>query len=226
MPEPVRIGIVDSGCRVDQAPMVLASAGFTLSEGRLQRVDALVDRLGHGSGIVDIITWVAPEARFLAAQVFRERLAASAGQVAMAIDWLVAQGAQVINLSLGLRQDRDVLALACERALRSGVILCASAPARGPAVYPAAYPGVFRMTGDARCDRGQISYLESAHADFGAHVRPLGTSGAGSGASAGCAHLTGEVARYLGSGGRPVLSQVRRFLIERACYRGPERRVG
>lgn len=226
MPEPVRIGIVDSGCRADQLPKVLASAGFTLSEGQLQRVDALADQLGHGSEIVDIIAWEAPEARFLVAQVFRERLATSAGQVAMAIDWLVTQGAQVINLSLGLRPDRDVLALACARALKAGVILCASAPARGAAVYPAAYPGVFRMTGDARCDRGEISYLESEHADFGAHVRPLGASGAGVGASAGCAYLTGEVARYLRTGGRPVLSRVRRFLIERACYRGPERRVG
>ncbi len=226
MPEPVRIGIVDSGCREDQAPRVLASAGFTLREGLSHRTDPLVDQLGHGSEILDIIAWVAPEVRFLVAQVFRERLATSAAQVASAIDWLVEQGAQAINLSLGLRHDRDVLAFACEGALKAGVILCASAPARGSAVYPAAYPGVFRMTGDARCGRGEISYLGSAYADFGAHVRPLGASGAGVGASAGCAHLTGEVARHLEAGGRPVASRLRRYLIERACYHGPERRVG
>lgn len=226
MPEPVRIGIVDSGCRVDQLPKVLASAGFTLSEGQIQRVDAQEDRIGHGSEMLDIVAWVAPEARFLVAQVFRERLSTSAVQVSVAIDWLVGQGAQVINLSLGLRHDREMLSLACQRALAAGVILCASAPARGAAVYPGAYAGVFRMTGDARCKRGEISYLETVHADFGAHVRPLGAGGAGTGASAGCAHLTGAVARYLGSGGVPALSRVRRYLIERARYRGPERRVG
>ncbi len=226
MLEPVRIGIIDSGFRPDQAPRVRASAGFVAGAHEVSRADAIADRLGHGGAILDLVSWGAPDATFVVAQVFRERLAASAAQVAAALDWVVDQGAQVVNLSLGLRNDRDVLARACERALAAGVIVCASSPARGEAVYPAAYPGVLRMTGDARCRRGEISHLATRYADFGAHVRPLGNGPAGVGASAGCAHLSGEIGRFLGDGGAAIPIHVRNHLIGRASYHGPERRVG
>lgn len=225
MREPVRIGIIDSGFRPDQAPKVSTSAGFVAETHDICTTDAIPDRLGHGGAILDLVSWGAPEATFIVAQVFREHLAGSAAQVAAALDWVVDQGAQLVNLSLGLRNDRAVLAQACERALAVGVIICASSPARGEAVYPAAYPGVLRMTGDARCRRGEISHLATQYADFGAHVRPLGNGSAGIGASAGCAHLSGEIGRFLSDGGSATPAQVRCHLIDRASYHGPERRV-
>ncbi len=225
MPEQVRIGVIDSGFRPDQAAKVKAAAGFVVGEHGVQRTDATPDQLGHGGAILDVVSWGAPDAAFIVAQVFRERLAGSAAQVAAALDWVVGQGVQVVNLSLGLRMDREVLARACERALGAGVIVCASSPARGEAVFPAAYPGVFRMTGDARCRRGEISHLATQYADFGAHVRPLGNDSAGIGASAGCAHLSGAIGRFLCDGGSAVPVRIRSHLIDRASYHGPERRM-
>ncbi len=220
--ETIRIGVVDSGC--SPAQPVKESAAFVLADSQLWLAEAEPDQLGHGTRIIDIIRHLAPEAEVLSAQVFHDRLTTTAAQVAAAIDWLVAQGAQVINLSLGLRQDRDSLREACARALKQGVILCASSPARGEPVYPSAYPGVFRMTGDARCEREQISYLETEFADFGACVRPLDDSPGQSGASLGCAHLSGHLARYLQQVNASSLNEARQWLIAESSYQGPERR--
>jgi ATP-binding cassette subfamily B protein len=136
----------------------------------------------------EVIAEQAPTAAFLMAQVFTDRWATSAAQMAAAIDWLVEQQAQVINLSLGLRQDRSVLRLACERATRERIVVCAASPARGDPTYP----GVLRMTGDARCQAYQFSCLGTRHADFAGCVHAPGAGIAG--ASVGCAHMTGHLA--------------------------------
>lgn len=239
----VRVGLVDSGSREGQpaaAAPIVDSAAFVLDEEGVRRLPATPDRLGHGSRVVDIVHHCAPAAELLVAQVFRDRLATTAAQVAAAIDWLVTCKVSVINLSLGLREPRSSLEAACRRALAAGVILCAATPARGEPVYPAAYPGVLRVTGDARCGRLEFAALAAAHADFGAHVRPLDGSLDGAGASMACAHLAGHVARFLADHleGQPsgdaagpgdqdpgsVVTAARAWLIDTARYHGLERR--
>lgn len=223
--ESPRIGIVDSGCPADwmhECP----SASFVLVDGQALCQAATPDQLGHGSAIGGVIRNLVPHSRLVIAQVFHQRFTTTALQVAAAIDWLVDEGVEVINLSLGLSQDRPVLAAACARAVDAGVIICAASPARGDPVYPSAYPGVFRMTGDARCARDELSWLATRHADFGAHVRPLEGALAGSGASMGCAHLSGHVARLLSAGVTHEPRALSEALKAQAHYRGPERRRG
>lgn len=220
--EAIRVGVVDSGCSEQQA--ISASAAFVLADQQLWLAPAEPDQLGHGTRTIEVIQALAPQAEVLSAQVFQHRLTTTAAQVAAAIDWLVEEGAQVINLSLGLRQDRAVLREACERALKQGVLICASSPARGEPVFPAHYAGVFRMTGDARCGREEISHLDTDYADFGACVLPLDNTRNLSGASLGCAHLSGHLARYRMGVEQPGLSAARQWLIERSRYQGPERR--
>lgn len=200
------------------------SASFVLADGQVSCSAATPDALGHGSAVGGVIRHLAPRARLVVAQVFHQRFTTTALQVAAAIDWLVDEGVQVVNLSLGLSQDRPVLAAACARAVEAGVILCAASPARGDPVFPSAYPGVFRMTGDARCGRDELSWLATRHADFGAHVRPLEGARAGNGASIGCAHLSGHVGRLLSAGVAPEADAVADALKAQARYRGPERR--
>jgi hypothetical protein len=94
-------------------------------------------------------------------------------------------------------------------------------------VWPAAIPGVLRMTGDARCAVEEISHLATAQADFGGHVRaPAGVGPSViAGASVGCAHLSGHIARLISV--RPAnLAEVRARLVAQARYHGPERRTG
>ncbi len=103
------------------------------------------------------------------------------------------------------------------------MILVAASPARGAPVFPASYPGVIRATGDARCAVGEISSLATAQADFGAHVRVEDDAVAG--ASVGCAHLSACAATFLDQNPGASLDDLRVWLVERATYRGPERRV-
>ncbi|MDT4855610.1 hypothetical protein FQZ97_899720 [compost metagenome] len=142
-------------------------------------------------------------------------------QIAAALHWLVEQDVALVSMSLGLRNDRPVLREACALARTAGILLCASSPAQGEPVYPASYPGVIRITGDARCTPGQWSWLNSAQADFGAHV----TAANGvAGASVGCAALSGIMAGFLQRHPGASRQDVLLWLRENAAFVGPERR--
>ncbi|HAV05795.1 MAG: S8/S53 family peptidase [Pseudomonadota bacterium] len=216
----LRIGVVDSGHAPAQASFVHAARRFWLEDELLCEGPLAPDSLGHGAAVVDRLLQPAVPVTLCLAQVFGARGQTSALQVAAAIYWLVEQQVSLINLSLGLRQDRSSLRLACAAAAEAGILLCASSPARGEPVFPASYPQVVRVTGDARCSLGQWSWLDSAQADFGAAPHALnGTAGA----SLACAALSGQVTAFLhehpGAGREAVLEHLRR----NASFIGPER---
>ncbi|MDX9664468.1 S8/S53 family peptidase [Pseudomonas sp. P5_152] len=218
------VGLVDSGHSAAQQPLVVARRRFSLQDDGLAEGALCDDPLGHGSAVLEAIGRRAPAARFCVAQVFDQRGVTSALQIATAIDWLVAQDVRLINLSLGLRQDRSLLRQACAAAQARGVLLCASSPAQGEGVFPANYPQVLRGTGDARCAESQWSWLNSAQADFAACVQ--GTHPGQSGASLGCAALSGHIAAFLLAQPQASNEQVIQWLQDNAHYRGPERRIG
>lgn len=101
-----------------------------------------------GSGYVGLV----PRARLLAAAPFYRlpsgHTRADALGLAQSLDWLVAQGAKVIGLSLtGPRN--AVLDAALERARAQGVLLVAAAGnegRRGVPLFPAAHPDVLAVT--------------------------------------------------------------------------------
>ena len=101
---PVLIGMLDSGVSDQLASRVVAAQAFI--KGSVVS-KAQPDSLGHGSTLTGIIAERIPEARFLVAQVFVDQLATSAIQAAAGLDWLVDSGAQVINMSFGIRADRE-----------------------------------------------------------------------------------------------------------------------
>lgn len=221
----VRVGLLDSG--LPRGPAILRlvlGCGFRLdADQEVTAGMAEPDTLGHASAVADAVLARCPEASFLVAQIFFfGKLVTTAAQAAAGLDWLVGQGAAVVNMSFGLAADRAVLREACARAAARGVLLVASAPARGDPVFPASYPGVVRVTGDARCASGELSALDGPRADFGAPVR---AANGGAGASIGAAHVTGEIARYLAAGGDPDLAAVRAHLRSLCRYFGPERRT-
>lgn len=204
------VGIIDSGFAPAQAGRVAAARRFWLEDGELREGEALADRLGHGSVVLDTLAAQGGSLQVHMAQVFAERWSTSPLQVAAALYWLLERRVALVNLSLGLRNDRPVLREACAAALAAGTLLCASSPARGAAVFPASYPGVLRITGDARCAPGQWSWLDSPQADFGA---PVGAAGGLAGASVACAALSGRIAAFLrerpGAGRAAVVEYLR-----------------
>jgi len=232
----IRVALLDSGVAERQAGRVAAARAFRLepaaglgggseesSAARLVIEDGFAGvtcaALEHGPALADALLADA-RVELTVARVFFGALATSATQLAAALDWAVAQGAALANVSAGLREDREGLRASIERAQSRGVLVVAASPARGARVFPAAYPGVVRATGDARCALGEWSWLASAQADFGAHVR----AGAVQGASVGCAHVSARLAALLADGATP--EQALAALRERAHYVGPERRAG
>ncbi|MFF7064689.1 peptidase S8 and S53 subtilisin kexin sedolisin [Pseudomonas sp. NPDC008258] len=220
MASDVRVGIIDSGCSLEQANGLLGARRFWLEDGQLREGEMLPDRLGHGSAVLAGVEREAGAVPLLVAQVFSDQASTSALQVAAALLWLVEAGVTLVNLSLGLQQDRPVLHQACAEALAAGVLLCASSPAQGGPVYPASYPGVLRLTGDARCAPGEWSWLGTRQADFGGYVGAGGRAGA----SLGCAALSGRIAALLRDEPGMDRQQIHDWLRAHARFIGPERR--
>ncbi|MHC6225451.1 subtilisin-like serine protease QhpE [Pseudomonas sp. X10] len=219
----LRIGLIDSGCSLQQAARSAGGRRFWLEQEALREGDLQADALGHGSTVLDTLLERGDAGEVLVAQVFGGQWATTALQVSAALFWLVEQGAALVNMSLGLQQDRHVLRQACATAVEAGVLLCASSPARGGPVYPASYPGVIRVTGDARCGPGQWSWLDSAQADFGAPVSPAGGT---AGASLACAALSSQVWAFLRGHPGAKREQVLAYLRDNAAFVGPQQRRG
>ncbi|MBT9596149.1 MAG: S8 family serine peptidase [Vitreoscilla sp.] len=107
-----------------------------------------------------------------------------------ALDWLLAQGAQLINLSLGGVGDA-VLEAAFARLRERPVLLVAAAGNNGPdapPVYPAAYPGVLAVTAVdfdsqpyALANRGPYVGLAAPGVDVWVPVPPAATPVPGAG---------------------------------------------
>lgn len=152
----VRVGMIDSA--VEPIP--------ALARAHIARRDFVADHerasARHGTSIATLIAGDLPEAGFFGVARGVELLSAAVLEgsgpetsqrtnvalVAQALDWLLSQKAQVINVSLG-GSENAVLERLVRETLKRGVILVAAAGNGGPqapAVYPAAYPGVIAVT--------------------------------------------------------------------------------
>lgn len=117
-----------------------------------------------------------------------------------ALDWLLAQGAQLINLSLGGVGDA-VLEAGIARLRERPVLLVAAAGNNGPdapPVYPAAYPGVLAVTAIdaarqpyARANRGDHLALAAPGVELWVPVPVHAASGPAAGAGTGAGAATG-----------------------------------
>ncbi len=165
----VRVAVIDSGVDAGHPELkgrIVGAKSFTGGSAK-------VDRLGHGTFVAGLIAagvdnqvgiaGLAPSAELLVAQVVGAKLTISVEAEAKAIRWAVANGARVINMSLGgLRSPNDASldtysrleADAVAYAVRKGVLVVAAvgnadqAPKRPWqfAAYPAALPHVLGVS--------------------------------------------------------------------------------
>jgi hypothetical protein len=226
------VAVLDSGL-ADRATLrglpltPVASCRFTDNGREVFTGPAISDPVGHGTDVSEVICSASRAVDLLVGQVLDPRGIATAAAVAAAIGWSLDAGADLIHMSLGLRENRHVLAAATATAVKSGCIVVASAPARGESTFPASYPEVIRATGDARCQRDEISHLKSAQADFGGcprHVQRVEPADPSTvrfgGASLGAAHLTRFLVDRIAPGSD--VTSVRARLSAMACYLGTE----
>lgn len=193
MNKKLHIGLIDSGCDS------LTCKGYFLEDRDSQYVlqELKHDKLKHGTTIANIIT--DEFATFTCMQIFDKSLTTNVGKIAFAIEYLCTQNVGLIHMSFGLKNDREVLRHAIQKAHQQNILLIASSPTLSNfKVFPASYKEVIAVTADARCSYDEISFLDSQNTLFGASS--LATSKQLQGSSIAAAHITKEIAKLYYNG--------------------------
>lgn len=166
----------------------------------------------HGTAIAGILAaraslkGIAPAAEVLAASAFKtsDDGAARSSTLALvkAIDWALASGARVVNMSFAGPED-PLLEKAIIAAAGQGLVLVAAAGNAGPAAppaYPAAWPDVIAVTATdatdrvyAKANRGNYVSVAAPGVDIMAPA-PEESYELGSGTSMAAAHVSGVAA--------------------------------
>jgi Subtilase family/Fervidolysin N-terminal prodomain len=231
----VLVAVIDNG--IDTAHPELAD----VIAGSFDATDRPEPPAHHGTGMAGTIaaharlTGVAPAARILAIRAFTPSGKADESTslaVLKSIDWAVANGARVINMSFAGPHDPE-LALALAAAARKGVVLVAAAGNAGPKsapLYPAADPNVIAVTATdpddklfAQSSRGRHVAVAAPGVEILAPA-PAGTYQITTGTSVAAAQVSGIVALLLET--RPGLTPqaVRKALLSSARDLGPKGR--
>lgn len=135
--------------------------------GRDDDGDGLVDEgVGHGTHVAAVVQLVAPEAGLLPLRVLDSDGRGNVFVVAEAVLHAVAQGADVVNLSLGTPQRSAFLEDVLATALSSGTAVVAAAGNAGSDVvqHPAGAHGVLAVTATGPTD------ARAAFANFGSWI--------------------------------------------------------
>lgn len=169
-----KVAIIDSGVAVDHEDIshkVVARANFS---DTIIHEPADYDRYGHGTHVAGIVAaehnsagvaGVCPDCTILDVKVLNDAGAGSSSAVAAGIDWAVANGAKVINMSLGQSVPSLTLEAAIKNAWNNGVVLVAAAGNAGTQapIYPAAYPKVIAV---AATDNKDVIAPFSTHGEW------------------------------------------------------------
>jgi len=149
---PVRVGVIDSGCGPHDALSEVIDGGAFI-QGEYDP-DGGDDSGAHGTHVCGIVAanaqgnrlpvyGIAPGVELHSVRVFPPDGLANQGDIADAIDHLLAADVQVINMSLGSSIGSTILQQAVENAYESGVLCVAAAGNDAGAVsYPAAHESV------------------------------------------------------------------------------------
>ena len=103
---------------------------------------------GHGTHITGIIAQMAPQTQVLPVRVLDTNGRGNTYLLAYAVEWAAANGADVINLSLGAEADSQLLRETIATVIAQGVTVVAAAgnSNESTAQYPAQYDGVISVS--------------------------------------------------------------------------------
>lgn len=154
----IRIAVVDSGIAPDHPHVGPVSEGTALVG---DDPGDTADRLGHGTAVAAAIREKAPNAELIPVRVLDRQLATSARVLARAIDWAVAHGVHLVNLSLGTTNEAHVplFEQALERATSHGVLVVSARSHAGALWYPGALPGAVGVLANEQVSRGGIGVV-------------------------------------------------------------------
>lgn len=190
----VTVAVVDSGIDVGNPHLTGAVIGGVDLVGDGERPDGLSDPHGHGTVIAGEIAarrvsgsgvvGLAPDAALLSVRVFRSEsdqdrekgFAPTPERIAAGIRWAVDNGADVINVSLSMQQNADLLRTAVEYADARGALVVASAGNRASVPegtadgvrFPAGYPQALGVTAGGLDGRATDDSMHGPQVDVAA----------------------------------------------------------
>ncbi|OGY62991.1 MAG: hypothetical protein A2745_02690 [Candidatus Harrisonbacteria bacterium RIFCSPHIGHO2_01_FULL_44_13] len=151
--DPVRVAVVDTGISASHPDLVDNIKG---GHNAINPAKSWNDDNGHGSHVAGTVgalnnavgvVGVGPLVDLYAVKVLNRNGSGFLSDVIEGIQWSVANGMQVVNMSLGTSSDVQSMHDAVAAAYNAGVVVVAAAGNSGDAVgYPAAYPEVIAVS--------------------------------------------------------------------------------
>jgi hypothetical protein len=188
-----------------------------------------MDDHGHGTHVAGIIAssengsgikGAAPQAVIYALKVLDSDGAGYISDIVSAIDWAMAQGVQVVNMSLGTTYDSSVLRSKVAEAQSRGVFLVAAAGNTygGPLMYPAAYDAVIAVSATDESDRfASFSSLGAEVSAPGVNITsttPNGSYSTWSGTSMASPHVAGSIALMMANGQLNIRDRLQKTAVD------------
>lgn len=227
----IKVAVIDSG--IDTSHPELAGALDRSGDMLTGQPARDADADSHGTGMASAVfarsqlTGVAPAASLLAVRAFkgtttgdRSGAQGTSWHVLKGIDWSVAEGARVLNLSFAGPRD-ELVSRALAAASGRGVVAVAAAGNAGPAsapLFPASDPNVIAVTAldaedkvFAMANRGRHIAVAAPGVDV-LVAQPAAGYGMTTGTSVATAHVSGLVALLIERDARLDLPQVRALL--------------
>ncbi len=150
----VKVAVLDTGSDANHRDLKAGIKGSKDFTGSASGVD---DRVGHGTHCAGSIGarkngWgivgQAYDCDLYVAKVLNDSGSGAVNWIAAGVDWAVAQGADVISMSLGGGDADDFIPVAFRKAKAAGVLLIVAAgnDNHGPVSYPGRYPEAFAIS--------------------------------------------------------------------------------
>jgi len=156
------VAVIDSGVNPRHPHICGIGGGVSIISPDQVEEGAYLDLAGHGTAVTAAIQEKAPESVYFAVKLFQSSLRATTPALLAAIEWSLAKGVDVINLSLGTlnfeyeSRFRGLI----ERAAAQGTILVSAREAGGRASLPGSLSGVIGVNLDWECPRSRYRCAE------------------------------------------------------------------
>ena len=173
----IEVAIIDSGLAVEH-PHVrgLQVRGFALfgDAEPLTRSDDFSDVTGHGTAVAAAFHRLAADTPLLCIRLLDADLRTTTAALCGGIRAAAAEGARVINLSLGSSraEAEEPLARAIDDAARAGTICVAAAHPRGRPLFPADLDTVISVVTHRSCPLADLLVVPGPRPRFLAHGYP------------------------------------------------------
>ncbi|MGI9515744.1 MAG: S8 family peptidase [Pirellulaceae bacterium] len=160
------------------------------------------DPVGHGTACAGIIHSIAPEAELYSVRVMGHDASGTLEQLTQGIRWALEQKYDVVNLSLGTLQKRNLIVMheLIEKAYVQGQIVVAAANNQRRVSYPAQFATVVSVDNEAFEDRSKFFFNLGSPIEIVAHgiyveaPAPGGGYRLYTGTSFACPHISGIAA--------------------------------